>query len=408
MSKLGKAALAAAAAVSVLTIGMSSTAATAEPASVAGEQAKRQLAIGSRTSGSLTTDDEQLGSGEFLDRYRFTGHRGERVAIELSSDQFDTYAILVQPDGEQHDNDDHDARRSTDSRIETVLPRDGEYEVLVTSYQPGERGRYELSIATATDRRRGAQVQGPRVFAIAVGVSDYGGRANDLSDTDGDAKKIVEVLEQAGVLNPSSVLLTNAAATRHAVEAAFADVARQAGPDDLFLFFFSGHGMQVPAAQGAGELDGFSETIEMRDGPLLDRDLARMLSSVQTRLSLIVLDSCFSGGFDEVMNQRNVMALFSSEEDLTSQIASSYGAGGYLAHFLHQALAGNGDLDGDRLLTVGELDSFLRRRFREEGEIPASTADGLESFQNLVIDRGGVRLDDVLFPLAARRGPARS
>jgi hypothetical protein len=93
------------------------------------------------------------------------------------------------------------------------------------------------------------------------------------------------------------------------------------------------------------------------------------------------------------------MGLFSSEEDLTSQVASNYEAGGYLAHFLQAGVGGGADLDGDRMLTAGELATFLRRSFREEGDIPASTKDGLSDFQNLVVSRGTVNVDEVIFRL---------
>lgn len=361
--------------------------------------ADQTLRLGGSAAGDLRRGDDQLTTGEFADHFRFTGRRGQRVSIELASSEFDTYLILRRPDGQQQDNDDRGDVEGTDSRIETALPADGEYEVVVTSYRPGETGRYRLALDASNGTARQAAVQpGPRVFALLVGVSDYGGRTSDLPNTDDDAKALSQQLERAGALNPASVVLTNAEATREAVTQAFARIAQQAGPNDTFLFFFSGHGTRVPARAG-GELDGQSETIELRDGPMTDVELARLFGTLRTRLSIIALDSCFSGGFDNVVSRPNVMGLFSSEEDLTSQVASNYGAGGYLSHFLQAGVGGEADLDGDRMLTAGELSAYLRRAFREEGDIPASTGTGLENFQNLVIARGGVQLDDVIYRL---------
>jgi hypothetical protein len=402
MFAVKRAALAACALAAIVVTSLPATAiAGGGPAPVAAASGET-LRVGGGAGGDLRQGDDQLDSGEFADHFRFTARRGERVSIELSSEQFDTYLILRRPDGEQQDNDDRGDIEGTNSRIETALPADGEYEVVVTSYRPGETGRYQLALNASTGTARQAAVQpGPRVFALLVGVSDYGGRTSDLANTDDDAKALSQQLERAGVLNPASVVLTNAEATRAGVREAFARIAQQAGPNDTFLFFFSGHGDHV-AAQSASELDGQSETIELRDGAMTDVELAQLFGTLHTRLSILALDSCFSGGFDNVVSRPNVMGLFSSEEDLTSQVASNYGAGGYLSHFLQAGVGGEADIDGDRMLTAGELSAYLRRAFRAEGDIPASTGDGLENFQNLVIARGGVHLDDVIYRLDGR------
>ena len=48
-------------------------------------------------------------------------------------------------------------------------------------------------------------------------------------------------------------VLTNEEATSKAVAAAFTRAAAQAGPNDLFLFFFSGHGNRHPRPNDASE-----------------------------------------------------------------------------------------------------------------------------------------------------------
>ncbi|HVL41778.1 MAG TPA: PPC domain-containing protein, partial [Brevundimonas sp.] len=131
-----------------------------------------RIAIGQTVSGSLDAGDDTLESGEYVDHFRFTGRRGQRVAVELTSSAFDAYTILTTPGGDQQDNDD--ARDGThDSRLDTVLAEDGEYEVLVTSYAPGETGSYRFSVSPSQGSPRQASVQGgARVFAVMVGVSD--------------------------------------------------------------------------------------------------------------------------------------------------------------------------------------------------------------------------------------------
>lgn len=254
--------------------------------------------------------------------------------------------------------------------------------------------------AAPVERAAPAAASQGRVFALIVGVSDYGGRTSDLPSTDADAKTIAQQLERAGALDPASVLLTNEEATRAAVEQAFARIAAEAGPNDTFLFFFSGHGQRVKVP-GPLEPDGRSETIELHDEAMTDAELARLFATLRTRLAVAALDSCFSGGFDNLLARPNVLGLFSSEEHLTSNVADEHDAGGYLAHFLQQALGGEADSDGDLALTTGEVAAFLERAFAEQGKIPAETEDGEEGLQNLVVAQGRVRPGELLYRLAA-------
>ena len=367
------------------------------------------ITIGQTVSGSLDAGDDTLDSGEYVDNFRFTGRRGQRVAVELTSSAFDAYTILRTPSGDQQENDD--ARDGGhDSRLDTVLAEDGEYEVMVTSYAPGETGSYRFSVSPSQGSPRQASVQGgARVFAVMVGVSDYGDAQTPLDFTDEDARKLAETLRADGSLNDASLVLTNAEATVAGVRGAFARVAAEAGPEDTFLFFFSGHGDQSDAAVSGLEPDGKSESIVLRDGQISDTEMARLFGSLRTRLSLLVIDSCFSGGFARnVVDRPGVMGLFSSEEDLTSAVADKFQAGGYLSHFLRTGMSGEADGDGDRLVTAGELATYLRRQFREQVDsVESETQDGQRNYQNLVVDRGGVQVDDVIVRLPATAAGAQ-
>jgi hypothetical protein len=362
------------------------------------------VAIGSTINGRLAAGDGREGSGAFADRFRFHARRGQRVAIALTADKMDTVLELARPDGTRDVSDDTrvDGRTSTNSRIDTVLAEDGDYVITVTSYRPGEAGDYRLSLAPSPGHPRQIGVPGgARVIALLVGVSNYGGRTNDLPNTDDDARQLYESLRAAGLLHPASILLTNEQATGKALSDAFARAAAAAGPNDTFLFFFSGHGDQVDVPPSAAELDGRAETIELYDAAMTDAQLAPLFDRVHGRLSLVAIDACYSGGFRNLIDRPNVMGMFSSEEDLTSVVASRFKAGGFLAYFLRAGLSGEADDDGDRIVTAGELSTYVRRRFRREGDIPATTREDESNYQNLLIERGGLQVEDVVVRLAA-------
>jgi hypothetical protein len=337
--------------------------------------------------------------GAYADRFQFSGRRGARIALTAESDAFDTTLFLRGPGGAEADNDD--GPDGTNSRIDFVLPADGVYDVTVSSFEGGQTGPYRLTAGLSLGTPRQASVPGgPRVFAVMVGISDYGGYASNLAYTADDAIKLAEDLRRDGLLNPASVVLTDAGATVAGVRAAFAQVAAQAGPNDIFLFFYSGHGSQVRGAASAVELDGMTETIVMVDGQISDAEMAQMFASVSTRMSMIVLDSCFSGGFARnVVSRAGIIGLFSSEEDLTSQVAVKFQAGGYLSHFVRTGLGGEANADGDDMITAGELTQYVRRKYATEVtayDVGGQTIDGQRSYQNLVVERGGVQVDDVV------------
>ncbi|HEY0114438.1 MAG TPA: pre-peptidase C-terminal domain-containing protein [Allosphingosinicella sp.] len=352
------------------------------------------IQVGASVEGRLEQRDSAYGEGKFQDRYRLTARRGERIRINLASSEFDTVLTLQAPDGTTLSNDDHGEETGTNSRIETVLAEAGDYVVSVTSFADGDTGKYRLTLEQQAGNPRHAGVRGgARVLAVAVGVSDYE-RISDLDNTDDDARKLIGSLRQAGLLHPQSVMLTNAEATKDRVRAALRRAAQVAGPDDLVMFFFSGHGDQVDVQRNARELDGRSETIELYDEAMTDAELQPLIDGINARMVLVALDACYSGGFRNLVNRPNVMGLFSSEEDLTSLVASRLEAGGYLSYYLRTGLGGEADNDGDSVITSGELTTYLRRRFRLEGDIPAATREDESNYQYLLVERGGIHIDD--------------
>ncbi|MBX3429547.1 MAG: caspase family protein [Hyphomonadaceae bacterium] len=351
------------------------------------------FAAGQTMNGELAPGDTTLRSGEFIDTYNFQGQAGQRVTIDMRSTALDPYLILLAPSGAQEDNDDISAE-DRNARIETTLSETGNYRIGATSYQPGEQGAYVVTLQQGNAPQVSANNSARRVYAVMVGISDYPGTGNDLPLTAEDARKLQQSLQRQGTLAPESVTLVDGQATRANVRAAIQRVAAAAGPNDLFLFFYSGHGNQVRTQVSATEPDGKSETIEMVDGSITDEEMNQLFQQVHTQTALLVLDSCFSGGFARnVVSRPGVMGIFSSEEDLTSSVAEKFQAGGFLSHFIQTGLEGGADENHDRVITAGELAAYIRREFAHEERIQANTQDGQSNYQFPVIERGAVQVD---------------
>jgi DUF971 family protein len=96
-------------------------------------------------SGSLDNGDTSYDKGEYYDSWNFEGEADQIVAIDLYSEEFDTYLVLKFPDGDREVNDDSNID-GTSSQIVRRLPATGTYTVRVTSYEVEESGAYTLRI----------------------------------------------------------------------------------------------------------------------------------------------------------------------------------------------------------------------------------------------------------------------
>lgn len=201
-----------------------------------------------------------------------------------------------------------------------------------------------------------------RVYGVFVGISDYA-TANDLPFCADDAHRVQRAFLNAGLIQPQdSIVLTDRAATRANVVDALTRFNRTAGPNDTVVFFFSGHGNQVPDRDG-DEADGTDETIVLYDGAVTDDDMRTILEPGAGR-DLVALDSCYSGGFArDLARLPNSAGFYASREDQLSYVADEYQAGGYLSYFLAQNITRMGGRD----IPMWELQRDLRSDFADSG-----------------------------------------
>lgn len=115
-------------------------------------------------SGRLDANSQVLHDGSYFDTYSFDGREGEQVTVAVSSDDFDAYVMLLDPDGVFIDHSDNiegmgtfqlsdgrsypqadPSKDSTNAFLIVTLPVTGTYQVLVNSRNTGEAGRYTVS-----------------------------------------------------------------------------------------------------------------------------------------------------------------------------------------------------------------------------------------------------------------------
>jgi len=390
-----------------------SAAAAASPAASAGRDV-RAIAYGETQAGALTAEDARLATGEYRDLYAFDGSAGDSIVVELASSAFDPYLILIPPQGEQIDNDDADGRQDL-SRVTVTLRAGGRYRIEATSYEAQKTGSYQLTLRRATGAAPGPVVTAPprpaaagqRVFGVFVGISEYADTENNLPYTADDARRMYQAMQRgAGMRAADGVLLVDRQATLAAVRQAIQRVGGEAGPNDMFVLFYSGHGgRETRQTFQPADPDGLDETLVFYDAELTDDALNELFAGVHARVTLVVLDACFSGGFSkDVISAPGRMGLFSSEEDVLSSVAVKFRAGGYLADFFAEAVGDRlADADRDGEITAIELSQYLHERYRSDvksggtGDTYVRTGGPQTGYQHLVVDRGSIGPYDVLF-----------
>ena len=287
-------------------------------------------------------------------------------------------------------------------------------------------------------------------YAIVYGISDYPGTANDLTYTDDDARDFTDLLVAQGYQVILRITDYGPPAINEAYDAQlvadFIDVAQNADLDDLFLFYFSGHGAQDPASSGTTEntfdSDMYDEALVLVDDTLnsgvylSDDELAALLRTIPCARKVVIIDACNSGGF--IGNQLEVDAippsllegssesyferiadainLYSSYGDITSDISPtdalviaasgerefSYEAPppnylpyseyehGVMTYFLLQSVSG-GDYNKDGYVTVTETYHYIARNIKSEWNRPQSI------FVNFLPHVSGGPIDYILF-----------
>lgn len=112
------------------------------------EDAKHIPLNGQEVRGSLTEAANVLPvDNSFYNTYTFDGEAGQRVIIDMISDDFDAYLILLDVDGNEFAQND-DGGDNNNARLEVTLPDNGTYTLLANSYEAGQTGNYQLYLRT--------------------------------------------------------------------------------------------------------------------------------------------------------------------------------------------------------------------------------------------------------------------
>lgn len=144
-----------------------------------------------------------------------------------------------------------------------------------------------------------------RMVMLSVGVGDYANpKVNDLNLTTADARAMAQAMLNLTRGETHLRLLLDAAATKAGIKAGIDWLAQTVGPDDLAIFYYSGHGARY-RDQDSDEADAFDEFLCPQDTGvgggvetfIRDDELRLWLQAItgKTRNLAVILDCCHSG-----------------------------------------------------------------------------------------------------------------
>lgn len=225
--------------------------------------------------------------------------------------------------------------------------------------------------------------QNVKVWAIVAGVSDYSSRLNnigvrDLNYADDDAKRMYQFLKspQGGSLPESQItLLRDSEATNQMILREADRLFQQAGPNDLVIVYFSGH--------------GGPNYFVAHDRPLKYADIKEVVERSPADKRLCIADACYSGTwsnssaaaatrsvlteeqltrlyYDALSNAGNGIALFMSSKPDETSIEAPNLEQGLFTYYLIRGLRGSADDNGNQIITISELFQYVKEKVQTE------------------------------------------
>jgi WD40 repeat protein len=244
----------------------------------------------------------------------------------------------------------------------------------------------------------------PRLFLLAVGISQYQLPDLRLNFADHDAERFVGAMKAQQVKRYSEVnskLLVNGDATLKNVKDGLAWLQSQAAEDDVGILFLAGHGFQLP------DKDYFYAPADF--DPNRPRDTGIDYKTIRQTLvkfsgagnkAIFLIDTCYAGGalgpnlgassadsFAAQLSrpEYNVVVLTASSGDQLSYEDATWGDGAFTKALLEGVAEGKADPAQTGEITVFDLSSYVTKRVKvltEQRQIPRllMPSGGVEDF----------------------------
>ena len=241
------------------------------------------------------------------------------------------------------------------------------------------------TVSVVREKERG------KIWAVVIGINQYQ-NTRDLKYAVNDAEAFKKYLkEYIGMPDENIFLLTDQKATKDNIESLLGThIKRKASKDDSVIIFYAGHGA-VETDPGNPDGDGFEKYLLPYNADLNDLysssismdDVKKIFQRIQSERLIFIADTCYSGAsggrtmlayktratlsekfFERISKGKGRVIISACSANEISKEDDSL-KHGIFSFYLLEGLKGKADFDGDEIITVSELFSFLSRKVPE-------------------------------------------
>ncbi len=238
------------------------------------------------------------------------------------------------------------------------------------------------------------------MYLMVVGINAYTNKINPLTYALPDATAFKEEIEKDAksvLANVKTYFITDAKADKAGIISAFDAIKKDAKPQDVFVFYYAGHGYINPANK---EFYLVSANVTDAGESLLNngiraKELQEYAIGIQAQKQIFVLDACQSAGAFEAMlkhdgEQQKSLAVVARSTGThwmaasgSTETAKEFGQLGHGAftYVLLQAL--KGQAAANKMITVNGLKNYLQvqvpelvKKYGSNNQYPASYGFG--------------------------------
>ncbi len=212
----------------------------------------------------------------------------------------------------------------------------------------------------------------PQVWALSVGVANYDPAVmNPLSFTWKDAERMQNFWksQKGGALDANHLkILTNSEATHENIVAAMKSLFSKAGPKDMIIFYFSGHGLE--SAFLPVDYDGVNNE-------LTHSEICEIMKSSRASYKVCIADACHSGGLyaakgylpqkflENLAKSAPGTAFLMSSRKEEQSLESKNLQGGLFSYYVLRGMNGEADDNGNGIISIEELSDFVSKSVNE-------------------------------------------
>lgn len=226
------------------------------------------------------------------------------------------------------------------------------------------------------------------LYLLVIGVNEYKNPKYELNYAVADATSFKTEMEKGSINifgRVETILMQDATVTRSSVLEKFTELKAKVRQEDVFIFFYSGHGVMIEDKSSQFYIIPYDVTqlyntnAEMQKVAIQASELQTFSKDLKAQKQLFVFDACQSGGMLESIASRGA-----AEERAIAQLARSTGTywiascgsqqfaaefktlgHGLFTYTVLKGLQGGADGNNDKKITAEELSVYVKNKLPE-------------------------------------------